>query len=120
MTVREAIEQADAMRPNALPRSQKTAWLAQLDAALRRDVVVLHENPPEGGADIAADEDGLLLAGRADEGVYLSWLMAQADLAEGEMTRYNNDMLLYNTALAAFAARYKAGHRPLRRGQFVY
>ena len=41
-------------------------------------------------------------------------------LAEGELTRYANDMQLYNAALAEFAAHYKAAHRPLARGQFLY
>lgn len=62
----------------------------------------------------------MLLADGPDEALYLYWLMAQTDLAEGELTRYANDMQLYNAALAEYAAHYKAAHRPLARGQFAY
>lgn len=126
VTIREAIGRADELRPNTLSPQTKMLWLRQLDAVLRRSVVVLHEPDsaeeadglPAPGADLAADCEAELLAGEPDTALYLYWLMAQADLAEGEITRYANNMQLYNAALADFTAHYKASHRPLPRGQF--
>lgn len=125
MTIREAIARADALRPNAVDTAVKAAWLCQLDGTLRRSVTALHQPAADeaaGGADRAGagDGDAVLLADGPDEALYLYWLMAQTDLAEGELTRYANDMQLYNAALTEFAAHYKAAHRPLPRGQFRY
>ena len=51
-------------------------------------------------------------------GEYLQLAIAQADLAQGELTRYANDMQLYNAALSALGAACKNQNRPLPRGQF--
>ena len=125
MTIREAIGRADMLRPNALSQQTKVLWLRQLDAGLRRSVTALHEPDdveydglPAPGADLATDCEGELLAGEPDSALYIYWLTAQADLAEGEIARYAHSMQLYNAALADFTAHYKAAHRPLLRGQF--
>ncbi len=70
------------------------------------------------GADISTQDDTALLAAEPYSALYLYWLMAQTDLALGELTRYSNDMLLYNAALAEYAAAYRAAHAPRPRGQF--
>lgn len=123
MTIQEAIRAAEVQRPGAVSDEMKLQWLRWLDGELRRSVVALHQ-PDEAvnarGADLAANPtaETVLLATGPDEAIYPYWLMAQTDLAEGELTRYANDMQLYNAALAEFAAHYKAAHRPLARGQF--
>jgi len=120
MTIRQAIDRADELRPNSISRPLKQLWLRTLDGQLRREVVALHQGAEHaaGGADLAQNEEQPLLAAEPDSQLYLYWLMAQIDLAEGEIARYTNSMQLYNTALAGYAARYKAGHLPLPRGQF--
>lgn len=127
MTIQEAIRAAEAQRPGAVSGEMKLQWLRWLDGELRRSVVQLHQPPQDPawaarGADLAspATAETELLATGPDEVLYLYWLMAQTDLAEGELTRYANDMQLYNAALAEFTAHYKAAHRPLARGQFCY
>ncbi len=121
MTIREAIDRAAELRPDTLSEEAKRQWLAQLDGVLRRQVLALHSGDGAGGAgaDTSRQDDTVLLAEEPYSAVYLYWLMAQADLAEGELTRYANDMLLYNAALAEFAAAYKNRNLPLQRGQFV-
>lgn len=121
MTIREAIDRVDVMRPNTVADTEKYLWLAQLDGALRRQVHNQHERTSEeegAGADIAQKDDTVLLAKEPYSGMYLYWLMAQIDLALGELTRYNNDMMLYNMALTEYAVDYKRTHLPVGRGQF--
>lgn len=119
MTIREAIDRAAALRPDTLSEEVKRQWLAQLDGVLRRQVLALHEGGAgAAGADTCAQDDTALLAGEPYSVLYLYWLMAQADLTEGELLRYGNDMQLYNAALAEYAAAYKRENRPLARGQF--
>ncbi len=123
MTIREAIDRADALRPNTVAETEKYLWLAQLDGALRRQVHNQHEAEGEenrAGADLMQADDTVLLAKEPYSGIYLYWLMAQIDLALGELTRYNNDMMLYNMALTEYAVDYKRTHLPVGRGQFKF
>ncbi len=122
MTIREAIDQADALRPNAVEEQEKRLWLAQLDGAMRRQIHHQHEadtDTADCGADLSQGDDTVLLAQEPYTGIYTYWLMAQIDLALGEVGRYNNDMMLYNMALTEYAVDYKRNHTPLERGQFM-
>ncbi|MFI3169803.1 MAG: hypothetical protein R3Y06_07660 [Faecalibacterium sp.] len=122
MTIQKTIEMVDALRPNTIPEQIKIGWLVTLDASLRQSVVAQHS--PEGqpilgkGADLDPSPAGQLLLPEPYHEAYHYWLCAQIDFALGEITRYSNSMALYNAAVDAFAAAYKAGHAPLRRGQF--
>lgn len=107
MTAKEAILQADAVRPNTISELTKLQWLRQLDMELRREVL----NKSEVGA--AYDGVGLdvqvlgpsavLLAPSDLAGMYVHWLCAQVDLALGELERYAADAALYNSLRSAFA-----------------
>lgn len=122
MTIREAIDRADALRPNMISDTEKRLWLAQLDGAVRKQIHHRHENSqeePAVGADQEQEDGTRLLVDEPYTSVYLYWLMAQADLALGELQRYNNDMMLYNMALTEYAVDYKREHLPLKQGQFV-
>lgn len=122
MTVREAIDQVDTLRPNMVSESEKRVWLAQLDGAIRRQIHGQHELAEEAGnagADKNQEDGTVLLVQEPYAGIYSYWLMAQIDLALGELTRYNNDMMLYNMALTEYAVDYKRGHMPVKRGQFT-
>ncbi len=123
MTIQQTIDMVDALRPNTIPEKIKIGWLVALDATLRQSVVALHEaegSPTLGtGADLDPSPAGQLLCGVPYHEIYQYWLIAQIDFALGEIARYSNSMALYNAALDAFTAAYKAGHRPIKRGQFV-
>ena len=121
MTIRQAMDRADGLRPNTVPEAEKRLWLAQLDGAVRRQIQGKHEqtDPEQTGADQSQADDTELLVAEPYADVYLYWLMAQVDLALGELTRYNNDMMLYNMALTEYAVDYKQTHVPLLRGQFA-
>lgn len=122
MTVREAIDRADTLRPNMVSESEKRVWLAQLDGAMRRQIHGQHEQADESssaGADKNQEDGAVLLVQEPYTGIYSYWLMAQIDLALGELTRYNNDMMLYNMALTEYAVDYKRSHLPVKKGQFA-
>lgn len=121
-TIQSTLEMVDALRPNTIPEQIKIGWLVTLDATLRHSVVKQHE--AEGalilgtGADMDSSPAATLLLPVPHHEMYHYWLCAQIDFALGEITRYSNSMALYNAAYDAFVSAYKAGHRPLSRGQF--
>ena len=52
--------------------------------------------------------------------VYLKWLEAQIDYANGEIARYNNSITLYNSAMTAFMNYYNRTHLPLKISKLNY
>lgn len=115
MNIIEAIANIDSFKPNNYTQTDKVAWLSRLDAMVKKEIIDTHE----GGEDIAFEgynddtpvETELLIPAPYDE-VYLRWLEAQIDYANGEYGRYNNSMVMYNTSYTAFANYYNRTHMP--------
>ena len=59
-------------------------------------------------------ETELLVPAPFDE-VYLRWLEAQIDYANGEYDKYNNAILMYQTAYDGYANYYNRTHMPVGR-----
>ena len=58
MTIDEAIERCDRMKPNAYSRADKIRWLSELDGRVMRDIVQTHEGkqPETGETDTVVGE----------------------------------------------------------------
>lgn len=116
MTLGEAISRLDELKPNGFSRGQKIFWLSALDATVKKEIIDSHE----GGAEIvfapyderSADETGLLVQAPYDE-VYLRYLEAQIDYANGEYDRFNNSNAMYAAAYTAFSRAYNRSHMPI-------
>ena len=115
MTLREAIERADALKPNAVPRHEKLRWLSELDGRIAEELIGTHEGARETFLPYTIETDGNtpLLAPFPYDDVYVFWLHARTDLADREIPGYNNGVQLFNARYAEFAAWYNRTHRPL-------
>lgn len=114
MTLSQAITRADLSRPNELEPELKLAWLTALDGRLQR-LLRAHEGPvpdlPGYGPD--TDPDTVLPIPAPWDEIYVLYLLMRIDLENGELERYNNDVLLYNRAWQAFAGDFTRTHMPL-------
>lgn len=115
MTILDAIHKLDTLKPNGYTQTQKIAWLSTLDGIVKREII----NAYEGGEMIPFepyDENSgtqeLLIITPYDR-VYIHWLEAQIDYANGETHRYQNSMAMYNEAYRDFARYYNRTHMPL-------
>ena len=112
MTIIDAINRIDSLKPNGYTQSDKVKWLGGLDGRIHAEVIDLYE----GGAEYAEYTDEtpitkeLLVKSPYDE-VYLYWLEAQIDYWNGEYAKYNNSMDMFNTAYDAFAKHYNRTHK---------
>lgn len=113
----EAIERADKLLPNTYTAAEKAAWLSKLDAMVTEQILKPH------GADSSftgytgeTDRQTVLLVPQPYDEIYLRWLEAQIHYCNGEFTRYNNAITLFNTEYLAYAAAYNRAHPP-RSGQ---
>lgn len=118
MTIIEAIAKINNIKPNSFTQDQKIGWLSTLDGMIKRFVIDTHE----GGEDIifnGYDADSInteLLVPAPFDGIYMRWLEAQMDYANGEYGKYNNAIITYNTEYEAFANYYNRTHMPKAKG----
>ena len=115
MTIREAIETTDTLKPNAFQTKEKIKWLSELDSRIRKEILDTHTGTPEfDGYDETADMSITLLTPEPYSDVYIKYLIAQMDFYLDEFARYNNDMVMFNTAYDEFARWYHRTHKPLQ------
>lgn len=116
MTIIEAITGLDAHKRNAYSQEDKVKWLSRLDSMAKRLVIDTHEGGEETVFDGYGDDTDLhtvlLIPAPFDE-VYLRWMEAQIDYANGEYDRYNNAIEMFNTAWEAYRNDYNRNHMPL-------
>ena len=116
MTLIEAINAIDELKPNAYSQCDKTKWLSRLDGKIKKEIIDTHE----GGESVVFNgynEDTpldiqLLVEAPYDE-VYLAWLETQIDFANKEYGKYNNSVLMYNTAYSEYWRYYNRTHLPI-------
>lgn len=118
MKIKEAINQIDSQKPNTYSYAEKLSWLNRLDSMVKRLIIDTHE----GGDDVAftgyderTDQNTEMLVPAPFDEVYIRWLEAQIDYANEEYDRYNNAVLMYQTAYDGFSAWYNRNHMPKRK-----
>ena len=114
MTIKEAIDAIDAIKPNAFDNATKTRWLQHCEGRVQTEILlhdyveVLRYSWPE-------DKDAELLVEPPYDGIYPAYLAAMIDLANGEYEKYANSMTVYNSELRAFERWFSAKYRPADR-----
>ena len=120
MTIIEAINQVDSIKPNSYSQSDKIEWLSRLDGLIKKHIIDTHEGGESvvfNGYDDSTPLDTKLIAEAPYDAVYLSWLEAKIDYANGEFNKYNNSAVAYNTDYSAFERYYNRTHMPLSKKQ---
>ncbi len=115
MTIMEAIYRIDNVKPNSYSEIDKIRWLSTLDGVIKSEIIDTHE----GGSDVkfeSYDEQtntstNLLVPAPYDD-IYIRWLEAQIDYANGEYGKYNNSLTAYNDAYTLFNRYYNRTHMP--------
>lgn len=118
MNIRDVLDQVDTLKPNQFDEAQKIYWLSQLDRRVYLDVIATHEKDEDTPGSFAGyapdvDQDTELLVKEPFSDIYRWYLEAMIDLGNGEQGKYQNSMLLFNTAWADFARDYHRKHRPI-------
>lgn len=124
MTIAEAVERTDAMRPNQYTLPDKIKWLDGLDGQIWHEVVETHEGA-EGRqfAGYSPDTDTgteLLVPEPYALDVYVPYLQARMDRENGEIIKWNQSVTLYNAGYAAFRNWYNRTHLPRSGGGFRF
>lgn len=115
MTIIEAINRVDELKPNSYTQIEKIRWLSKLDGSIKKNIIDTHEDGEDitftGYNEDTATDTELLVKAPYDE-VYLYWLESRIDYHNGEYGRYNNTVTTYNAAYSAFERFYNRAHMP--------
>ena len=143
MRIEECISNVDSTKPNQYSTVDKVRWLSVLDAKIKTDIIDMYEQPVPAeekivilaeGAEIPEEEEQtgeftgyspenlaaeLLVPFPYDE-LYIAYLKAKIDEANGEAARYNNSASTFNGLLLDFEKHYNKTHTPKRKGLKIF
>ena len=115
MTILEAINQVDALKPNAWLQEDKIRWLNTVENYIKTEIIDTHEGAEKVnfvGYDVNTLTDTVLIVPSPYDVLYLRWLEAQIDYANGELGKYNNSITMFNSAYANFRNYYNRKNMP--------
>lgn len=115
MTIIEAINRIDMLKPNNYSQPDKIAWLSTLDGIIKKEIIDTHEgseNVTFVGYNADTALDTILIVPEPYDDIYIKWLEAQIDYANADTKRYANSMIMYNTAYSAFERYYNRTNMP--------
>ena len=100
-------------------QSEKIKWLSSLDGLIKNDIIDTHkggENVVFSGYNENSDISTVLLVPAPYDDIYLRWLEAQIDYANGEYGKYNNSITAYNDAYEIYQRYYNRTYMPISKG----
>ena len=120
MTIRNAIKNADRLKPNGYDDVQKVMWLNELDRKIFNDVISTHKNAPKefSGYNENTDVETELLVCDDYSDLYTYYLAAMIDYYNNETARYSNDMAMYNSVYNNYTRWYNRTSEPVNKGNF--
>ena len=120
MTIIEAINRIDNIKPNTYSQEEKVQWLSTLDGTIKKEVIDTHEGAeavPFQGYTANTPLNTVLLVPAPYDQIYIAYLEMQIDYANAEYGKYSNSMSMYNQAFAAFERYYNRENKPISRGK---
>ena len=118
MTLREAISKFDRESKNNITDDIKIEWISLLDSTIYNDIILTHEiNTPISfnGYTTDTDDNTVLLIPEPFSDIYLRFLTIKKDLYLSDISRYNNDVVLYSTAYRDFENYYNRNNMPIKK-----
>ena len=117
MTIKECIDIVDNLKPNQYSPKIKVMWLSFIDEIIINDVLKTHEGY-DGRYDnfTGYSEDKLsvpLIVESPYDRLYTAYLKMKIDAENGETTRYNNSVALFNSYMMEYRKFYNKNHLPL-------
>ena len=133
MTIQQAIDMADTMKPNMMPQDTKVLFLQEIDQLIYKEILLKHahtaeeevlpvyvtpadeeaEDAEEQEEESDSGDDRELLVPDPYSMLYLYWLMSKIDLLNQEIDKYNNDRALFESAYETMSDWWTRTRMPL-------
>lgn len=119
MTIQEALDMTDEMKPNMMTERLKLKYLTEIEQLIHEEIIMQHEHTiaQEQKPVYSGDTDkntGLLIPDPYSM-LYIYWLMTKIDMQNQEDGRYNVDRAQFENAYDTMADWYTRTHRPIQR-----
>lgn len=116
MLIKDVIKIVKDLRPGSVMELDDCIKrLNRLEEDIYSNIISRYEGSPVYVPHI--DDDCKLQAPDMYCDMYVFYLMAMIDLANGDITRYSNSMILYNSLVAEYADWYNRNHTALQYGR---
>lgn len=116
MTIQEALDQLDEMKPNMMSRRLKVKYLTEIEQLIYDEIVQKHVQAEEPAGKPVYTEDSdpgtVLIIPDPYSSVYLYWLMTKVDIQNQEDARYNIDRQHFENAYDTMSDWYTREHMP--------
>lgn len=96
MKVGKAIERADSRKPNAFSEEEKLEWLAALEGRIAAEIFLMAPAEVRSLLETEQDPEAELLVDAPFDDIYVLWLAARIDEANGEYNKYSNSLIFFN------------------------
>ena len=116
MTLIEAITRIKTLKPNTFLKQDIIRWLSILDGIIKKEIIDTHEGGESvtfNGYNEQSDLTVDMLVPAPYDDIYIRWLEAQMDYANGEYNKYNNSVAIYNEAYTNYERYYNRTHMPI-------
>lgn len=116
MTIQEALDMANELKPNMMIESTKIRFLSEIEGKIFNEIIMKHEHEnmdmPE--YDSETDRTTEMLAPAPYDMLYVYWLISRIDHMNQEMDKYNNDRALFENAWGELSDYWTREHMPLQ------
>lgn len=117
MTIKDCIDIVDNIKPNQYTIKDKVGWLSFIEGIIINEVLKTHEGYDGRYDDFEGyteDKISVTLAVPSPyDRLYTEYLKMMIDKENGEVARYNNSMISYNTYMSEYRKHYNKTHMPL-------
>lgn len=116
MTVNDIISIIDQKEPNSYTAEEKVRWLSDLDGKIFNEVILTHEHDEVEFTPYADGSETLLIGAPYGEDIYVHYLIARIAAGNAEVSRYNQQIGMYNAAYSQWWNKYNSTVTPLHSG----
>lgn len=119
MTLQEALDQVDELKPNMMSRKLKVKYLSEIEQLIHSEILMNHEHREEDRIMPAyteqTDPGTVLIVPDPYSIVYVYWLMSKIDIQNQEDARYNIDRAHFENAYEAMSDWWTRNYMPIQR-----
>ena len=118
MTLQEALDITDEMKPNMMKRDLKIKYLTEIEQLIWAEILMKHEHAEDQETKPEYTEESLpgtvLIVPDPYSMVYVYWLMSKIDIQNQEDARYNIDRAHFENEYDTMSDWWTRNHMPLQ------
>lgn len=119
MTLQEALDITDEMKPNMMRRDLKIKYITEIEQLIHEEILMAHEHTPEEEEKPVYTEEtdpgAVLIVPDPYSMVYVYWVMTKIDMQNQEDARYNIDRAHFENQYDAMSDWWTRNKMPIQK-----